>query len=634
MRSSCFAILFLCAVCGLSAQRSLLSGSFTMEQIVTDIYGQLTEDEASDVDYEQLYDDLVYLAANPIDINNADDVALCALPFLSQRQRDDIRYFVSMYGEFHGIEELQLINSLADYDIRNIEPFVVFTSKIRSSEVDSVASWRDGLFSRTRHVATVRSDYRSNADVSPYYLTTRYQFTAGKRLSLGVNATKYAGQPWSRQGFNHYGLYAQLSDVSRVVKRIVIGDYRADYGCGLVVSSRWMSGVSQLLESRGAVGLRARSSASQSGSYFRGVGVSLNPSSGSEISTFYSYRHVSERDSGQHVVGFHAGYVWKHVKVGGTVLARFSDIVKPYSDRPYTANYNTAGRSVVGSVDYALTFKNVEFIGETALMRNAVATQNTLSLMPIAMLRLVVMQRYYSPRYDNVFARSYSHYSRVNDESGLYLGAVVNVKNSIRMSFYADGYSTRYLKSRIYQPTVGFDYVAQVNYQPRASLLMDWRTRWKRGEENYMAAGGVAYSGRLVDLASLRYRLSYQNGSLTVGTVVHGNVSVVEHGDVTLGASLSQSVGYRWRVVSLQGQMTAFHALDYNNRIYMHERDVLYAFSMPVLYGSGLRYSFNVSWRIVPQLILQLHVAQTLYDRTTSYNRHPFTARLQLRASI
>lgn len=615
-------------------QNSLQRRAYTLEQIIEDIYGQLTEDETTDTDYEQLYDDLLYLASHPVDINNATDEELAQLPFLTPQQRDDIRYFTYRYGGFHDITELQLINSLADYDIRNMEPFVVIRPKNREpgTKGEEQTRWAERLKDKYKHTATLRADYRSTAEQSPYYLTLRYQMSAGKLLKAGFSATKFAGEQWERKGFNHYGVYADFRDLNRVVSRLVVGDYRADYGCGLLVSSRWMNTIQQLMSGSGGTGLRARSSASKSGTYFTGAGITLKPSVKSDISVFYSFRHIAERDTNQHAIGMHAGYEWEHVKIGATILGRIAGAVKPYSDLPYTANYNTESRTITGGIDYALHFKKVDFNGETAFMPHAVATQNTLAVSPFARMRLMLMQRYYSPRFDNIFAHSYSSFSRINDEAGLYIGISYNINNRWLLRAYADGYATRFLKSRIYEPSTGFDYMVQVSFEPRRQTNLDLRLRWKRAEENYTSPEAPIRNAATIDKGTLRFTVTHDAGALRSTSQIHGTLALHQHGSTTLGAALSQSIAYQYRTLNLSAQLTAFQATDYDNRIYTYERDVLYAFSMPMLYGTGLRYAVNISWRIIPQLMLQLHAAQTLYAQTTgSSGTHPYTLRLQLR---
>ena len=604
----------------------------TLERIIADIYGQLTEDDAENVDYEQLYDDLIELATNPIDLNNATDEQLMKLPFLNQRQRDDIRYFAYMYGGFHSTEELQLVSSLASYDIRNITPFVRFEKRIRNDSIQE-KKWRDGLTEKIRHTATVRGDYRSSTDVSPYYITARYQLSSQGKLKIGVNATKYAGQQWDKKGFNHYGLYAELTDLNKIVHRIAIGDYRADYGAGLVIGSQWMSSVSQLMTSSRTRGIRARSSASQSGTYLRGAGIELKPTENYEIAVFYSFRHNADRDTNQHIAGLHTAYNWKHFTLGATVTGRFASALKDYSDRIYTANYARGTKTFTAGINYSLTFKNVNFNGEFAATPNGVATFNTLTLTPAARLRIVMSQRYYSPHFDNPYAHAFSRYSRLNDELGLYLGMQWNINSDWMLRAYADGNASRFTKSRIYQPTTGFEYAIQTIGNNGANNF-DIRLRWRRSEENYDEPDAPTRHAENVDKAQIRFIYSRSTRGFSCATQVHGTLAKRQHSRPTLGAALTQRLSYTMNKFSVSAQFTAFQATDYNNRIYVYERDVLYAFSMPVLQGTGARYTVNMSWRIIPQLTMQMSAAQTIYAQTTSSNKRPFTIRLQMRFNI
>ena len=603
-----------------------------LERIITDIYGQLTEDGADDVDYEQLYDDLADLAANPIDINNATDAELERLPFLNQKQRDDIRYFTYMYGGFHSIAELQLIRSLADYDIRNIAPFVFFAIRQKTDTI-TPAKWSAGLADKSRHTVTLRTDYRSTADISPYYITARYQYVSKGKIKAGVSATKYAGQPWDRQGFNHYGLYAELSNISNVVSRIAIGDYRADYGAGLVMGSQWMSSVSVLMSARRQQGIRARSSASQTGTYLRGAAIELHPTDKSQISVFYSFRHLAQRDTNQHIAGMHAAYRWKHFALGATVAGRFASAFNDYADRIYTVNYMRSTKSITAGIDYQLSFKKADFNGELAFTPHGLATHNTLSVSPSRLFRLTVSQRYYSPRFDNPYAHTFSRYSRVNDELGLYIGMQWYIGSKWTLRAYADGHATRFAKSRIYQPATGFEYMAQAVCRHMANTF-DVRLKWRRDEENYANPEAPTRSAETVDRGQARFTYSRTIGTFSCATQLYGTLAKRQHYRHTLGAAITQRLAYSIAKFSVSAQLTAFQATEYNNRIYIYERDVLYAFSMPSLQGAGLRYAVNVSWHVIPQLTIQLHAAQTLYAQTTSYDKKPFVLRLQARLRI
>ena len=56
-----------------------------------------------------------------------------------------------------------------------------------------------------------------------------------------------------------------------------------------------------------------------------------------------------------------------------------------------------------------------------------------------------------------------------------------------------------------------------------------------------------------------------------------------------------------------------FDARNYDNRFYSYEKDVLYAFSIPMFYGTGSRYYLNVRYDINRKLSVWFKVAQTKY---------------------
>ena len=48
----------------------------------------------------------------------------------------------------------------------------------------------------------------------------------------------------------------------------------------------------------------------------------------------------------------------------------------------------------------------------------------------------------------------------------------------------------------------------------------------------------------------------------------------------------------------------------------MYEHDVLYAFSIPAVYGLGGRAYVCLRWQIIPQIALYLRVSETVYARS------------------
>ena len=97
----------------------------TLDEIILDIYNAVTE--IGTVDYEQLQTDLYAIHDAPIDLNHTSDEELSQLYFLSPRQIDDILTYADKHP-FESLYELRLIPSLADYEIRDLLPFVTITN--------------------------------------------------------------------------------------------------------------------------------------------------------------------------------------------------------------------------------------------------------------------------------------------------------------------------------------------------------------------------------------------------------------------------------------------------------------------------------------------------------------------------
>ena len=69
---------------------------------------------------------------------------------------------------------------------------------------------------------------------------------------------------------------------------------------------------------------------------------------------------------------------------------------------------------------------------------------------------------------------------------------------------------------------------------------------------------------------------------------------------------------------TISGRIAWFHTKSYNTRIYAYENDLLYVFSVPALYGKGIRGYLNLKYRINDKLDCWFKIGQTIYnDRET-----------------
>ena len=226
--------------------------SFSLYDIITDIYENMAEGRQFDDDFETFYDNLLQLQQNPININQATQQQLEQLFFLTDEQIDGILMYIYKNGPLHSQYELQLIGELEDYDIRNLLPFIT----IGPAEKPAF-QWKQLL--TAKHEAVFRFDARNMENYEkvdkqytgdPFYTNIKYKYNSDNRVLFGLHAKKDAGEQFigpDNYGFDSYGGYLQINNLWKF-KTIIIGDYKANFGEGLVINNyntygRWIQGL-------------------------------------------------------------------------------------------------------------------------------------------------------------------------------------------------------------------------------------------------------------------------------------------------------------------------------------------------------------------------------------------------------
>jgi len=228
----------------------------SLDDIIGDIYSYVME--FSEVDLEQLQTDLYALHESPIDLNNTSDEELARLYFLSPQQIDAILAYAGRHP-FESLYELKMIPCLADYEIRDLLPFV----RVGASAQDNNKVYAREVFAHAKHEIVTRVDARqveSFEGTDPVFVQTRYRFDFQRRVTFGAQLKRPAGGDAKSL---QYGAYLQLRDIAPHVHTIVGGNFQASFGQGLVLAPVFHSGKSTYVMSAGqqSNGLRYYSSA-------------------------------------------------------------------------------------------------------------------------------------------------------------------------------------------------------------------------------------------------------------------------------------------------------------------------------------------------------------------------------------
>ena len=341
-------IRWILSLVGLCVVLAMHGQSVAIEDVLEDIYNQLSEDD--EILQEDVQEQLMDIAANPIDLNHTNADELSQLMFLSEEQIDAILLYQYEHG-FKEIYELQLIDCLKDYEIRNLLPFVEVKAKENEAnrQEEKKMYFRE-VFHYAKHEMTLRVDARNIEDYEgdPIYGKLRYRFNYQNRVQAGVNVMRQLGeQATGREGERwDYGGYVQLRDIGPL-KTVVAGNYQANFGYGLVVGSPFKRGKIAYIQSTATTdeGLKKYSSVGDGYTYFHGVGVSTRIK-WADVSAFYSLRQ--EDDGWQHVIGANVTGRWKRLKVGITAVDEINQLVSDRSLEKNAGNDNTS-RAAIGA---------------------------------------------------------------------------------------------------------------------------------------------------------------------------------------------------------------------------------------------------------------------------------------------
>ena len=610
--------------------------SFSLDDIILDIYNAVTE--FGEVDYEQLQTDLYALHESPIDLNNTSDEELTQLYFLSPQQIDAILAYAYRHP-FESLYELRLIPELADYEIRDLLPFVYINRAALNSEtINTDALYAKEIFAKAHHELLTRIDARNieaYEGTDPIYTQFRYRFDFRRRVTFGVQLRRPAG------GFARdlqYGAYLQLNDITPHLHTLVAGNFQASFGQGLVLAPVFHSGKSMYVTSVGQQREGLRYYSSLDGEGLHGAGATLrwewNKTTRLDVSALYSMRHAND-STWHHLLGANLTLRHKKLQVELTAIENlWSDSIHPYTNAKYNRHYFRGRNQAVIGASFRYNHGWFDMFGEIATAQNHQITNDQSPITkshwgfgtiigsrfyPTNGISLLALYRYYSPYFDNALGYAFSETSRLGDENGGYLGFDITRLHNWRFIGYGDIFYFSGYKYGLGDATrtLGYDAMAEIQYS------------WSK-HPSFQGGDGGRLSLRLRARQkgdatySTRAHFDWAQGSWSLRTTAEANIIPSKlstlNSQLTYGFTIFQDISYslplrEGRGLGLRLRLQGFDAREWANRIYTYEHDVLYAYSIPAVYGLGGRAYLCLRWQIIPQLALYFRASETVYAR-------------------
>lgn len=482
----------------------------------------------------------------------------------------------------------------------------------------------------------------------PWHHSLRYRMEWGQHWQVGMNLEKDAGEAWRTQmpGFDSWHGFVRLRRL-KLSDRVklhdaVVGHYRLRMGSGLIINQGFSLGkqyMSQQLQQRSNQ-LTPFASNAESG-YMQGMAADLRLGSHLVLLPYFSARQIDGTyDASRHCLtalqtdGYHrtrteeshrqAAWQWiSGARIGwrdewfdvGLHLS-YTHLQYDYlrSNLYYNQHYFRGHQLLQGSFDYTAHAFGGWLKGELAFDDHGALANITSLRYPLGdYWNTSVLYRYYDPEYHQLHARSLAESSAMQGEQGLTLHATGQLARHWQLQLMADYFSFSQPQYGIRDThSSGIEASIRTLYQQRrADGSLGYRIKQKGDYIRHTFDGLLTLRPVSGLTCKTQLRARIYNERQRTATTTTATTSV--------GYGASQSVTWQSQVLgpgypfTLEGQAGYFSTDDYDSRVYLTERAVLYGFGLPMLYGEGLRYSLTATIKIGPHLHVDLKGALTNY---------------------
>ena len=595
----------------------------------------LSDEELTADALEELSDMYESLHAAPLNINTATRDELSMLPFLSDRQIEDIHAYIYMHGPMLTLGELQLTESL-DYATRQLLRHFVYAGpplpqKERIKLADVLQNGRTEVVARMDIPLYLRDGFKKGTYLGGRLShNLRWSFNWHNRIRFGVSADKDAGE----RGYDFWSPYLFIKDMG-VLKELAVGNFKAQFGQGLLLGGGFSVGKSMALSSmsRQTQGLRPHSSTGEYG-YLRGGGVALGwghttftllasrtpvdatLKGDTVISSFKEdgYHRTSLELSKKHnvtlgMVAANMRYSFRGLRFGVTAMTESLMV-------PYKGQRRLSGVSADCSVNRA----RYSLQAELSLLdsKPALIASQTFRLGNGWTANAVV--RHYSPEYMSLHSNAMAEGS-VQNETGL-LAGFAHSGRDLKVSGYADFFMHPEPRYGASAPSNGMDLRMEADWRVGRRDALYATARFKSKQKD------CKYTGQLEYCLTGRYRLRWMHDCRS-GAQLRMQFFYVRYDfiaePITNGYALTGSFSHSLLEERLDVDLSAaaFHTQSYDCRVSVYESGFRYSYNFMSLYGKGGRLAVMVRYRLNAAMQLNVKAGGTYYlDRDEISSSH------------
>lgn len=627
-----------------------------------------------DIDYEDIYEMLLQYYLNPLNLNKATAEELKSLYVLGPRLITNFLDYRENFGPLISIYELQSIPGFGLDVIEALLPFVTLEER-REGEGSLlqriINSENKYLITRWERIMETRRGFTAPDTLSGGRLSTRYagdpnkvytRFRASKAgdFSIGFTAEKDPGErfEWNPNtrtyGFDFWSYHVQLQNKGRW-ENISLGDYQIQFGQGLLLGAGFAvgKGAETITAVRRAhTGIRPYTSVLEAG-FLRGAsatyrigdfrltgfysGTRRDASIGEErltgeqeaepelfissLRTSGFHRTPSEIEGkgriGERIYGSNLTYKAPDGRwiLGATAMLTEFSLPLRRQDRLFNRYEFNGNHNLNTGAFYSVLLDNFNIFGEVATSSSGgIGMVNGFMAGLSNSVELAMLHRRYDKNFHSFYGAAFGENSRNINEEGFYMGLKISPSRKAQFAVYADRFEFPWLRFRADAPSRGHEYLARFTYRPNRNILM-----YLQGREESKARN-VSLPDRGKNIVPQGIKRNY------IFNIEYGNReniqlrsrvqwSSFELGpSFTTGMTLVQDLNWQWQKWKFSSRYALFDTDDYDNRQYVFERNVLYAFSIPAYFGRGARTYTMLQYKATRNTSLWLRWARTRYN--------------------
>lgn len=634
----------------------------TEEQEIIENFAR--SEDSEEFTFDASIDDLENLKKRPLNLNRASVGELSEIILLSPQQITELQRYIQRHGKLISVYELQAVPLWDVATIKAVLPYIKVDENLQDMHVPLKDLFSKGniqflsryqqQIEKSRGYAVPDNPSKQYYQGLPFRLLARFRYTYGTQMSYGFTADKDAGEEFfkgsNKRGFDFYSAHFFIRN-RKQLKALALGDYEVRLGQGLIMWTGFgfRKSPAVMMVKRESPKLRPYTSVNE-WRYMRGGAFTLGFKNW-EVTAFASYKLVdanvvsqalsdtsineeeyfsSLMETGYHrtqseiagretvsqlTTGGNVSYNKKSWHIGANAV--YMRYFKPYSklQAPY-AMFDFAAQQLLNvSVDYHAVFRNIHFFGE-----NAVSNNGGFGLLNGAIISLdkkvdmSVVHRYFSKNFQSAYGSAFAERSHPQNEHGLYMGLSARPVKYLQLDAFFDLYMHPWLKYLVDAPSWGNENYLQATVKPnkKSEIYIRYRfeTKKRNSPLNDLPLDYVVKETR----QGLRYQHRFRvTDDITISNRVEVSFYNLESRKPEVGYMFYQDIAFKRMgfPLSANARFAIFRTPSYNSRIYTYENDVLYSFSIPALYGNGIRYYLTLQYKATRWLEFWVRWAQT-----------------------